>query len=313
MLGNPSFLRALARFLAKHYARDVDPATLMSTTGGSMGIDLCARAHSAPGDVAVCEAPTFYLAHEMFRERGLNLREVPMEADGMNLDALERVVRELDGRCKLVYTIPIHHNPTGVSMSQIKRERLAAMARRYNFVVIADEAYQLVNFEGAQAYSPMFYEDDPDDPRIVSVGTFSKLIGPGMKVGWVQAHPALLVPLSEVGFVGSGNNPVIFSSSGLTECLESGAISEHVEFVTRELARKSKLLCTELRKIGYDPVQPSGGYFVWVRNDRERTTGRNGAGMSLELDDEYKHYMRLCFAWLSDEQIVEGVRFLGEP
>ncbi|MEM7255578.1 MAG: PLP-dependent aminotransferase family protein [Pseudomonadota bacterium] len=313
MLGNPRFLRALSGFLTTHYRRDVDPDTLMSTTGGSMGIDLCAHAHSVPGDFAVCEAPTFYLAHDMFRERGLQLREVPMEMDGMDLDRLERVVAELDGRCKLVYTIPIHHNPTGVSMSQAKRERLAALARQYNFVVIADEAYQLVNFDkGSQTPSPLFYEDDPDDPHIVSVGTFSKLIGPGMKVGWVQAHPALLTPLSEVGFVGSGNNPVIFSSSGLTECLESGAISEHVDFVTRELGRKCEVLCTELRKIGYNPVQPSGGYFVWVHNHRERSTGRSGAGMSLELDDEYTRYMRLCFAWLSDEQIIEGIRFLDQ-
>ena len=314
MLGNPSFLRALAGFLAKHYRREVDPGTLMSTTGGSMGIDLCARAHSVPGDFAVCEAPTFYLAHEMFRERGLKLREVPMEADGMDLDALEHVVAELNGGCKLVYTIPIHHNPTGVSMSQVKRERLTALARQYDFVVVADEAYQLVNFdESKPGLSPMFYEDDPDDPHIVSVGTFSKLIGPGMKVGWVQAHPAMLTPLSEVGFVGSGNNPVIFSSSGLIGCLESGAISEHIEFVRRELGRKCAVLCAELRNIGYNPVQPSGGYFVWVRNERGKTTGRNGAGMSLELDDEYAHYMRLCFAWLSDEQIIEGIRFLEQP
>jgi 2-aminoadipate transaminase len=308
MLGNPSFLNALARFLATEYGRTVSPDTLMSTGGGSMGIDLCGRAHAATGDYVICEKPTFYLAHQMFRERGLRLRDVPIQSDGMDLDALERVVIELDGKCKLVYTIPVHQNPTGVTMSQEKRVRLAKMAREYKFCVIADEAYQLLNFrKDAPGVSPLFYEDDPQDPRILSVGTFSKLIGPGMKVGWVQAHPALLNPLTEVGFIASGNNPVTFSSTGLSHFLDSGALREHIKFTSAELARKCSLLCRELRAAGYDPIEPIGGYFVWVRSKSEQMTGRSGAGMALDLPDEFANFMRLCFAWLRDDQIVEGI------
>ncbi|MBT6276072.1 MAG: PLP-dependent aminotransferase family protein [Chromatiales bacterium] len=311
MLGHPSFLNALAGFLSKEYGQEVTPATLMSTGGGSMGIDLCCRAHAVRGDYAICEAPTFYLAHQMFREQGLNLREVPLEDDGMDLNALEKVVVELDGKCKLVYTIPIHQNPTGLTMSQAKRTRLAAMARRYQFYVIADEAYQLVNFDNSNAgLLPLFYEDDPDDPRILSVGTFSKLIGPGMKVGWVQAQPALLNPLADIGFIGAGNNPVIFNSTGLVNFLESGALKEHINFVSQELGRKCALLCSELRAAGLVLREPTGGYFVWVHSHNGKMTGRSGAGMSLEPADQYSEYMRLCFAWLTDEQIVEGVRSL---
>jgi 2-aminoadipate transaminase len=152
MLGHPKFLSALSEYLSSEYKRPVDPATLMSTGGGSMGTDLCCRVHAAAGDYAVCEAPTYYLAHQMFRERGLNLREVDIQSDGMDLDALEQIVQELDGKVKLVYTVPVHHNPTGIIMSQAKRERLAAMARQYKFYVIADEAYQLVNFDTENVY-----------------------------------------------------------------------------------------------------------------------------------------------------------------
>jgi 2-aminoadipate transaminase len=313
MLGHPKFLNALAAFLSKEYGREVSPSTLMSTGGSSMGIDLCCRVHTTTGDFAISEAPTYYLAHQIFRERGLNLREVPLQNDGMDLDVLENLVVELDGKCKLVYTVPVHHNPTGVIMGQAKRERLVAMARKYKFYVIADEAYQLLNFqENGPGVVPLFYEDDPAEPHVLSVGTFSKLIGPGVKVGWVHAHPALLKPLSEIGFINSGNNPVIFSSTGLVHLIESGALKEHINFVSAELGRKCSLLCTELRAAGFEPFQPTGGYFVWVRSKDGKMTGRSGTGMTLEPPDQFSDYMRLCFAWLTDEQIVEGVRFLKD-
>lgn len=311
MLGNPSFLSGLARFVQAHYRHEVRSDTLMSTGGGSMGIDVCGRAHAAAGDYVICEKPTYFLAHQMFRERGLHLRDVPIQPDGMDLDALEKLVVELDGQCKLVYTIPKHQNPTGVTMSQAKRERLVQMARKYRFHVIADEAYQLLNFrEEGRAVLPLCYEDDPRDPRILSVGTFSKLIGPGLKVGWIQAHPSLLGPMTRLGFFESGNNPVTFSSTGLLHLLDSGALQEHIAFVSGELARKCALLCKELRALGYEVTEPTGGYFVWVRKQNEKMTGRDGTGMALDPPDQFADFMRLCFAWLDDEQIVSGVRVL---
>ena len=314
MFGHPVFLDALAAFLSGEYQREVQAGTLMSTGGASMGIDLCARAHAAEGDYAISEAPTFYLAHQMFRERGLKLREVALEPDGMDLDALEKTVVELAGKCKLVYTVPVHHNPTGVTMSQPKRERLVAMARKYNFYVVADEAYQLLNFQpDVPGVSPLFYEDAPDNPRVLSVGTLSKLIGPGVKVGWIQAYPALLQPLCDVGFIGAGNNPVIFNSAGLAQFVSSGGLKAHIRFASAELARKCTLLCEELRSAGYSFVQPTGGYFVWVEALGAQRTGRSGTGMSLDPPDQFADYMRLCFAWLSDDEISEGIRYLKRP
>jgi DNA-binding transcriptional MocR family regulator len=311
MLGHPKFLSSLAEYLTSEYGRAVDPATLMSTGGGSMGTDLCCRVHAAAGDYAVCEAPTYYLAHQMFRERGLNLREVDIQPDGMDLDALEKTVQELDGKVKLVYTVPVHHNPTGIIMSQEKRVRLAAMARQYKFYIIADEAYQLVNFKPCPVV-PLYYEDDPNDPRILSVGTFSKMIGPGVKVGWIQAHPTLLKPLTGIGFINSGNNPVIFNSMGLAHFIRSGGLKNHLDFVSSELSRKCALLCSELRSAGLEPFEPTGGYFVWCPSKDGKMTGRNGKGMCLDPPDRFEKHMRLCFAWLTDEQIVEGVRYLKE-
>lgn len=215
--------------------------------------------HTNYGDYAVTEAPTYYLAHQMFKERGLNLLEVPIESDGMDMEALEKLCLEQEGKIKVVYTVPVHHNPTGITMSNEKREKLAALAKKFKFYVIADEAYQLVNFKPTGVL-PLFYHDDPSDPRIFSVGTFSKVIGPGLKVGWIQAAKELLDPIANIGFINSGNNPVTFSSCVLTNFVKSGALKEHLEFVKKDLGRKCHLLATELEKAGLDVVEPSGGY-----------------------------------------------------
>lgn len=314
MRGHPAFLNALAEFLSEWHGADVDPRWLVSTGGCSMGTDICARVHAKAGDYVVCEAPTYYLCHQMFRERGLNLLEVPVQEDGMDIDALEKVLQAAaPGSVKLVHTVPVLHNPTSVTMSNDKRARLMSLARQYDFMVIADEAYQLLHFAKAPV-QPLVFHDDPAEPRCLSLGTFSKLIGPGIKVGWIHAHPALLEPICNMGFFQSGNNPVTFSSTALVHFIETGALAQHIRVVCAALRRKCELLVRELQAIGLEPLIPQGGYFVWVkRRGRDgKMTGRNGEGMSLYPPDEFKDYMRLCFAWLTDEQIVEGVRFLRE-
>lgn len=309
MLGHPDFRKAMAKFLSMQYKEPVDWKTLMSTGGCSMGTDIACRVHCKAGDIAVVEEPTYYLSFTMIRDRGMELRGVGMEEDGMDLDALEKVLEQEGGKVKLVYTVPVHHNPTGITMSPAKRERLVALAQKHKFIIIADEAYQLLNFEPSDV-KPMFYYDDPSDPRVLSVGTFSKLIGPGVKVGWIQAHEALLKPLASLGFVDSGNNPVTFSSCNLIDFVESGAMATHLEHVSKDLGDRCALMCKKLREVGLEVTQPKGGYFVWVKS-KGKMTGRSGECMSVSKD-KFHDYMRLCFCWLSIAQIEEGIEYLRE-
>merc|ERR1712025_685173 len=104
-----------------------------------MATDIACRIHTKHGDWAVSEAPTYFLAHTMFRNRGLNLCEVPIEPDGMDMVALEKVLKEKGGKVKLVYTVCVHHNPTGITMSNAKRTKLLELAKQYDFKIIADE------------------------------------------------------------------------------------------------------------------------------------------------------------------------------
>ncbi|CAE7373185.1 unnamed protein product [Symbiodinium sp. CCMP2456] len=249
----------------------------------------------------------------------------------------------------------------GYTTSNEKRVKLMELAKKYKFYVIADEAYQLLNFEPS-AVKPLFYHDDKDDPRVFSIGTFSKLIGPGTKiaksekaaptrgwpkkvhvgvpfkhgsppaqrraasfafcesasatltsrdkVGWVQAYPQLLKPLAGVGFIDSGNNPVIFSSMNLLHFVESGALAKHIDMVSKDLGERCKFICKKLRDVGLEVYEPKGGYFVWVKS-KGKMTGRSGEAMAINKDN-FQDYMRLCFCWLTKEQVEEGIEYLRQ-
>lgn len=309
MLGHPRFLKALSEFLEKQYDKPVSPKNLMSTGGASMGIDVACRVHCKAGDICVVEEPTYFLSFTIARDNGMSLLGVPMEADGMDVAALEKLLKENPGKIKMVYTVPVHHNPSGITMSSAKREKLVALAREYKFVIVADEAYQLLSFEKVDA-KPLFYHDDPADPHVISIGTLSKLIGPGVKVGWIQAHEKLLKPLTSIGFIDSGNNPVIFASCNLIHFIESGRLARHIEMVSKKLGDKCRLMCKTMREVGLEPVDPKGGYFVWVKS-KGKMTGRSGEVCSIKKD-KFGDMMRLCFAWLPDDKIVEGIQWLKQ-
>jgi len=208
----------------------------------------------------------------------------------MDLDALEEVLKQEGGKVKLVYTVPVHHNPTGITRSNDKRARLLALAKQYDFKVLADEAYCLLSFSDPGVVS-LHFHDDANDPRVIAVGTFSKLIGPGIKVGWVHAYPGLLKPLAGIGFIDSGNNLVIFNSSGRE------VVSQQRASKTTRLAavqgrgqpsgwrvRHSRAARRRETKaiidVGLEPYNPEGEYFVWVTS-KGKVTGRSGKGSPL--------------------------------
>jgi len=316
MLGTPDFRKTMANYLSGVYNRPVDWQSIMSTGGGSMGTDLVLRVHCKHGDMAVVEEPTYFLSHTMLRDRGITgLLGVPMQDDGMDLDALEAHCKEQGGKVKCVYTVTIHHNPSGITMCNAKRVRLVALAQKYDFYILSDEAYQLVTFGAMEEdIVPLYYHDDPSNPKVFSIGTFSKVIGPGVKVGWIQAHPSLLAKIPNIGFIDSGNNPTIFSSSVLNHFIKSGALEEHRQFVCRELGKKSQLLCDKLRDVGITNfTDPKGGYFVWapVPDGNTKRTGKGGEACTI-AKDQFSEYMRLCFAWLKPNEIVEGIEAIRE-
>lgn len=302
--GHPEFLKGLAGFLSQQYGAPVEASCLMTTGGASMGVDLALRSFRGSGGVCVFEEPSYYLSFNMARDQGLECRSVPLYQDGMDLDRLEEICME--GNVRMVYTIPVHHNPTGYTMGNEKRQRLVELARKYDFMVVADEAYQLLNF-GPPEVQALHFHDSAEDPRVVSVGTFSKLIGPGVKVGWLQADARLLKRMAAVGYVESGGNPVTFSSMALLHFMTSGQLDKHIAHVSSELSQRCQWLCRNLRELGLEVYEPRGGYFLWVKG--QLCIGKEGRDFTIR-QESCSDYTRLSFSWLSWEEMQRGVDLL---
>jgi 2-aminoadipate transaminase len=313
---------ALAEFLTGAYGVSVDPELLFSTNGNSQAIDMVCGVFTKPGDTIIVEEPTYFLARGIFADRHLNIVGVPMDGHGLDVDALAETFVRLRNEgtpARLVYTIPAFHNPTGVTLSEPRRQRLVELADEFDFLVVADEVYHLLG----DLPKPM--SAYVDSGRVLSLGTFSKILSPGLRLGWIHASPPLLKQLAGTGVVSSagGFNPLV--SALVTPLLAPEALGAHIAFLRQEYGRRIALVDVALRESMLDRVKwevPHGGYFFWLTLPQHVDAGKvrlvaknNGVdfrqGALFSSDAGLKNHIRLSFAYYRDDELIEGVRRLG--
>lgn len=260
--GAPAFRSALAELLGSSLGVCVDPDSLFVTSGASQALDLVCTVLSEPGDVVLVEEPTYFLALRVFASRGLKVRGIPVDEDGLVIEALEEVLRET--RPAFLYTIPTYQNPTGVTLSEERRKRLVEISREHDLPVVADEVYQLLDF-GTPPPPPLI-SFDPDG-GVVSISSFSKILGPGLRLGWIQAGPEMITRFvtSAVLTSGGGLNPI--ASAIVGEGLTSGFQREHLSGLKREFAARLRRFAPAVREALPEAefTMPGGGYFLWLR------------------------------------------------
>ena len=226
--GYPKFRQTLSKFLSEGYDAPVDAERLFITNGVTGGISLICSLFCQAGDLVFLEEPSYFLALSIMKDFKMNIRQIPMEEDGLNIVALEEVLKR--GIVpKLLYTIPTCHNPTGRTMSVAKRKRLVELSVKYGFIIVADEVYQLLSFPHVTPPPPMFTFDA--DGTVLALGSFSNILAPALRLGWIQAHPRLLKVIADSGQLDSsgGINPVIsgivHSAISLGTCMRQDAES----------------------------------------------------------------------------------------
>jgi len=197
--GNGDFRLSLANFLSAQYGVAVDPDHLLITAGNSQALDLICALHTRPGDTVIVEEPSYFLALRIFGDYDLKIIGTPIDENGLIIEALEENLA--NHKPVFIYTIPTFHNPTGVTLSASRREKLISLSEKYNFFIIADEVYQLLAYTSTPP-QPMTYYDTPN--RVLSLGSFSKILAPGLRLGWMQAKPSLLEPFIACGYLDSG-------------------------------------------------------------------------------------------------------------
>ncbi|MDP9363240.1 MAG: PLP-dependent aminotransferase family protein [Chloroflexota bacterium] len=300
----------------------VDPDHLLVTNGSQQGIDLVARLLLDPGDAVVVEAPTFLGAFQTFAAYEATYLPVPLDDDGLQIDALERVLAKAPRPPKLLYTIPTFQNPSGVTLSRPRREALLAVARAHNLVVVEDDPYGELRY-GGESVPPL----RALDPGVLYLGTFSKTIAPGLRVGWVAA-PDSLVPLLHSAKEGVDIHNERITARTVFHAASGGFLDDHLTRARAVYRDRRDVLLAALRDqmpAGVRWSEPEGGFFVWVtlpegqdaaailpRAAERGVTFLPGAWFSPPTATPDPRTLRLNFSTLPEERIVEGVRRFGE-
>lgn len=318
--GDGRFRLALANYLSQGYGSAVDPDLLMASNGASGALHLIAQQFAEPGDTILVEEPTYFLAHRVFTDRGLKLVGVPMAEDGVDLGALEQAVKEHNPR--FFYTIPVFQNPTGITLSAPKRSQLVEMAKEFNFLVVADEVYQLLHF-GSKPPPPL--ASQVDSGVVLSVGSFSKILAPGLRLGWIHTSPHLQTRLLDFGLLKSGGGLNHFMGCLVEPLLSSGWQGEFLEGLIRTYSQRVEVMDQSLRDnlAGVvDYSKPKGGFFFWLRLpegvDAGALTLAAGeakvgfrAGSRFSSCGGFQNYIRICFARYGEQAIREGISRLA--
>ncbi|MBL6632991.1 MAG: PLP-dependent aminotransferase family protein [Thermoleophilia bacterium] len=302
------------------------PDDVLITTGGQQAIDLSFRTFIDRGDPVLAEGPTYPGAAPCLTAYGADVTHIPMDDDGMREDLLEEAYRRLaaEGRPpKILYTIPNFQNPAGVTMSLERRERLVEFAHSVGLLIIEDNPYGQIRFEGDPL--PTLYELDDGAGWVVYLGTFSKILAPGIRVGWAVAPPAVLRKMN------LGKQAADLCSSTLTqrfvaEYLKRYDYREHVARVTDiyRCRRDAMLEALEARFPAEATwTHPRGGLFVWATlPDYIDTTALQAKALERQvafvpgegafLDGRGKNSMRLNFSGVPEAMITEGIGRLGD-
>jgi len=314
--GDERFLNSLSGFLTKGYGSSTTTDELFVTGGNSQALDLVSVAFAKPGDTVFVEEPSYFLAFQIFRDHGLNIVGIPVDDEGLCTDSLQRELKSHEPA--FLYTIPSYHNPGGQCTTEARRRKVVELAEEHDFLIVADEVYQLLYYYDTP---PPAYGTMTASNKVLSLGSFSKILAPGMRLGWVQTSTELRNRIMSCGFVNSGGSINHISSLIVRQTIDNGSLDSHVEKLRRVYKNRVEAMDDALHEHFSEIAEwtrPGGGYFFWLRFDeavdtaplreeaRDLQTGFQG-GAVFSSKGQLANYVRLCFAHYSEDDIREGV------
>lgn len=320
--GDGYLLLALSNFLTKGYGFDVQPENLFITNGISNALDLICTLFTQTGDTVFVEEPTYFLALRIFADHHLNVVSIDTDENGLVPASLEEKLTE--SRPKFLYLIPSFHNPTGYTLSEERRERVVQLAKEHDLLLVADEVYHFLNY-GPQTFTPIAFHTDAGTKNIISLGSFSKILAPGLRLGWLQAHPDIIQRFAACGLLDSGGGMNPFTSAMVRGIIESGELESNIgklkHVYQNQVTAMDEALRLHLPDAAYKV--PHGGYFFWVRlNDHVNANELRKTAPAFKVDFRpgalfssrkgLENYMRLCFIHYEEDEIKEGVLRLKE-
>ena len=303
--------------IASRLERRPDDAELLVTSGGIEALELVSKSFLDKGDAVVVEAPTYLGAIMAFRSFEAEVHSVPLDADGLDVDALASLL-ETGVRPKLLYTIPDYQNPAGVTLSAERRTALVELARHYGFLVVEDVAYRELGFDGTAL--PSVWSLAPD--VVVQAGTTSKTFFPGVRLGWAVGPSEVVAQLVSA----KQNTDQCSGALGqrlYEEYVRRGWIEEQLRASRALYAQKWTLLRDALQRVmpaGVEWTTPAGGFFTWLTLPVDATeVARRAAeqnvgvvpGALFYADGSGANKLRLSFSMVDESLIATGIERLA--
>jgi 2-aminoadipate transaminase len=276
-----------------------------------------------PGDVIITERPTFLGALIAFNPCEPQYACVSMDENGMKMDELEKVLKA-NPKTKFIYTVPEFHNPTGVTMSLERRKRIVELANQYDVMILEDSPYREIRYEGKPL--PAIKSFDTED-RVVHLGSFSKILAPGMRLGWVVANTEAAEKLCLLKMAEDTQNSTI-NMYAANRFMEMYDIDEHIDGIRKVYKRKKDLMLDTIQKTFPKEVSftnPEGGLFTWLtfpekidaaKLMKERTLPEAKVayvpGATFFPIDEEPNHCRVNYSCMPEEKIIQGITRLGD-
>lgn len=321
VMGLGAFREQIAAYVAEDGVR-CGPENILVTSGAKHATDLVCRVFTEPGDRIIVTAPTYMTTLQSLRGHGLNFLTVPQDDDGMRVNLLEKRLRTLaangEPMPKLLFDVPDFHNPTGVTLSLPRRLRLLELAGRYGFVIIEDDPYRRIRFEG-DAAPPIKSLDE--EGLVVAVGTVSKILAPGLRVGWAIAEPEIV---RRMALQKADGGACPFTQRIVTEVMRTQKLQAHVDLVTKTMRvhRDAMIAALQTHMPEARVRRPEGGYFLWaalpggVSGDAVAARAIDhgvevGGGRLCFPEEDPGNFLRFSYSYVSPDQIDDGVRRLG--
>ena len=325
--GNPQLIDFLVERLNRKEGLGISRENLMIIGGSTWGVGMVTQRLTAPGDAILVDSPSYRDALHIFRDHQLEICAVPIDQAGIVVADLERKLRALALKGKkprFYYVVPNFQNPSGFTMTRERRLAVIEMSREYGFAILEDDVYSDLRYEGAAP--PSFY-DLACGEDVLRLGTFSKTLAPGVRIGWLIASAERIAGFVKSGMLrmGGGANP--FSAAVVADYCRSGAWETHVHWLCGQYRRRREIALAALQSSMPANVawtRPAGGYFIWLRlpaavhvDDLEARARKRGvyfaSGKGFFVDPEDgAHHLRLSFSYVPLPDLQAGIQTLGD-
>jgi DNA-binding transcriptional MocR family regulator len=325
--GTPGLIEVLIEKISREQGLSLQPGNLMVVAGSTHAVDMLARLYAKARGPLLVEAPTYVDSLHIFRDHQIELCAIPMDEDGLIPDELEKQVARLHANGtppSMLYTVPNFHNPTGRTLTEVRRLEIIRLARHYGFLIVEDDVYRDLSFEGNVPGS--FYKLAGGE-RVLSIGSFSKTLAPGLRLGWLIGSEDAIQDCVNCGTsqMGGGANP--FTAHIVAEYCRSGAWERHIEGLRSLYKTRRDVALSALRK--YMPADvkwthPAGGFFIWLTLPdnvfaqqvkrvalKEGVTLAAGEGFFVHPADG-EHCLRLAYSCATPADIDTGIGILAQ-